>query len=366
MNIPMIELKAEYELLQDEIDSGLKAALESSQFIQGPNVQALEQEIEEYCAIEHAIALASGTDALHLTLRAAGIGPGDEVITTPFTFVASASTISMVGATPVFVDIDPKTYNIDPEKIEAAITDRTRAIVPVHLYGQPADMAPIGEVADKYGLKLIEDCAQAFGADYGGKKCGALSDAGCFSFYPSKNLGGYGDGGMVVTNDGSLAERLRVLQNHGSRERYSHDVIGYNSRLDELQAVVLRVKLKRIDTFNGMRRTHARTYNSALEGAPVERPYEDGKGLHVYHQYTIASPRRDAIQQALQAAGIASAIYYPAPLHRQQIYRERCSSVSLPAAEAAAQKVISLPMSPLLTEQQIQIVAQTVRRALEA
>jgi dTDP-4-amino-4,6-dideoxygalactose transaminase len=363
MNIPMVELRAEYELLQTEIDSGLKAALQAGQFIQGPNVRALEREVAQYCAVEHAIAVASGTDALHLALRAAGIGPGDEVITTPFTFVASASAISMTGATPIFVDIDPRTYNIDPSLIEPAITERTRALLPVHLYGQPADMDAIVEIADKYALKLIEDCAQSFGAEYGGRKCGALGDLGCFSFYPSKNLGGYGDSGMVITNDDALAEAVRVLQNHGSRERYYHDVIGFNSRLDELQAVVLRIKLKRIDTFNGMRRTHARSYNAELQGAALELPREDGKGLHVYHQYTIGSPRRDVIQQALTSAGIASAIYYPVPLHRQRMYRERFEHVCLPVAEAAARKVISLPMSPLLTEKQIEAVCQTIRRA---
>ncbi|MCX7672102.1 MAG: DegT/DnrJ/EryC1/StrS family aminotransferase [Thiobacillaceae bacterium] len=363
MNIPMVDLKAEYALLRAELEPAVLEVLASAHYIGGPNVRAFEQEVAAYCGVKHAISCASGTDALLLALRACDIGPGDEVITTPFTFVATASTIAMCGARPVFVDIDRRTYNLDPARIEAAITPRTRAVVPVHLYGQPADLAPMAELCRRHGLKLIEDAAQSFGAEYGGRKSGAYGDVGCFSFYPSKNLGAFGDGGMVVTDDDALAERLRVLANHGSRVRYHHDLLGYNSRLDELQAAILRVKLKRIDDFNAARRRIAQAYNERLAGSAVETPYEDGKGLHVYHQYTLQSDRREAIQAALTAAGIASAIYYPVPLHRQALFADACQGLSLPVAEAAAQRVLSLPISPTLGEAQIERICAVVRGA---
>lgn len=364
MNIPMVDLKAEYSALKEEINSSLQSVLESSHFILGPNVRSLEQEIAAYCKVRHAVALASGTDALHLALRAAGVSPGDEVITTPFTFIATAEAISYTGARPVFVDIDPATFNIDPKLIEAAITEKTRAILPVHLYGQPADLEPIAALARKHGLKLIEDCAQSFGAEYGGKKSGAYGDVGCFSFYPSKNLGAYGDAGMVITGDDALAEAIRVYRDHGSRRRYHHSVIGYNSRLDELQAAVLRVKLKHLDGFNRSRRGAAQAYNERLAGSGVTPPFEDKKGTHVYHQYTVKSDRRDALQSALSKAGIASAIYYPVPLHLQEVYRDQCAGVRFPAAEEAASKVLSLPMYPQLSPAQIEKVCQVVLSAL--
>lgn len=360
MNIPMVDLKAEYALLEDEIKPALLAALASAQYIGGPNVRALEQEVAAYCGVRHAIACACGTDALLLALRASGVGAGDEVITTPFTFVATASTISMCGARPVFVDIDPQTYNINPALIEAAITPRTRAVVAVHLFGQPADLAPIAAICRRYGLKLIEDAAQAFGAEYGGRKAGAFGDIGCFSFYPSKNLGAFGDGGMVITNDDELGEKLRILANHGSRVRYHHEMLGYNSRLDELQAAILRVKLKRVDAFNAARRRIAQAYNACLAGSGVITPHEDGKGLHVYHQYTLQSERRDALKLALAKAGIASAIYYPIPLHRQALYADQYASLSLPVSEAAAARVLSLPISPTLTDAQINRICEVV------
>lgn len=366
MNIPMVDLKAEYALLEDELEPALLAALASAQYIGGPNVRAFEQEVAVYCGVRHAISCASGTDALLLALRACGVGAGDEVITTPFTFVATASTVSMCGARPVFVDIDPKTYNIDPASIEAAITPRTRAVVPVHLYGQPADLAPIADVCRRHGLRLIEDAAQSFGAEYGGRKSGAYGDIGCFSFYPSKNLGAFGDGGMVITDDDELGEKLRVLANHGSRVRYHHEVLGYNSRLDELQAAILRVKLKRVDAFNAARRRIAHAYNARLADSGVVTPHEDGKGLHVYHQYTLQSDRRDALQSALTGAGIASAIYYPIPLHRQALYAGQCADLSLPVTEAAAARVLSLPISPMLTDAQIDRVCEVVRAAQTA
>lgn len=366
MLIPMVDLKAEYALLKDEVEPAVLTALASAQYIGGPNVRAFEQEVAAYNGVRHAISCASGTDALLLALRACGVGPGDEVITTPFTFVATASTISMCGARPVFVDIDAKTYNLDPARIEAAITPHTRAVVPVHLYGQPADLEPIAEICQTHGLRLIEDAAQAFGAEYGGRKSGAYGDLGCFSFYPSKNLGAFGDGGMVITDDDALADKVRVLASHGSRQRYHHDVLGYNSRLDELQAAILRVKLKHVDAFNTARRRIAHRYNAQLAGCGVATPHEDGKGLHVFHQYTLQSDRRDRIQAALTEAGISSAIYYPIPLHRQALYAGECRDLRLPVAEAAAARVLSLPISPLLTDEQIDRICEVVRAAQAA
>lgn len=362
----MVDLKLQYERLRDEIDMGLNQVLQSTQFIMGPNVNALEGEVAAYCGVKHAIGVASGTDALHLAFRAAGIGEGDEVITTPFTFIATAEAISYVGARPVYVDIDPKTFNIDTNLIEAAITDKTRAIAPVHLFGQPADLAPIGVLCRKHGLKLIEDCAQSFGADYAGKKTGTIGEFGCYSFFPSKNLGCYGDGGMVITDDDAAAEEVKVLRNHGSRQRYHHSVIGYNSRLDELQAVILRTKLKHIDVYNSGRRLNAARYTERLKDAGVIPPFEDGKGVHVYHQYTILSDVRDDIQKALSAEGISSAIYYPIPLHRQDVYRDVCAHLSLPVTEETASKVLSLPMYPELEESQIDRICKVISRVVKA
>jgi dTDP-4-amino-4,6-dideoxygalactose transaminase len=364
MRIPMVDLKAQYRHLKPEIDEAVQAVVASGQFVLGPAVAAFEREVAEYCGVRHAIAVASGTDALHLALRAADVGAGDEVVTTPFTFIATASAISYTGARPVFVDIDPATFNIDPALIEPAVTRNTRAILAVHLYGQPADLGPIRELCRARGLALIEDCAQSFGAEYGGRKCGAYGDMGCFSFYPSKNLGAYGDGGMVVTDDDTAAERLRQLRDHGRVAAYRHAMVGYNSRLDELQAAVLRVKLKRLDQYNRGRRGNARRYNERLADAGVATPVEDGKGLHVYHQYTIRTDRREAVRKALAVADIGSAIYYPVPLHRQEVYAACNAGISLPAAEAAAEEVLSLPMYPELTAEQIDEVAHVLRQAL--
>ncbi|MDX9708353.1 MAG: DegT/DnrJ/EryC1/StrS family aminotransferase [Trichloromonas sp.] len=365
MNIPMVDLKGQFQALQAQIEAGFREVCETTQFILGPRAKSLEEEVAAYCGVKHAIGVASGTDALHLALRAAGIGPGDEVITSPFTFIATAEAISYVGGTPVFVDIDPATFNIDVHLIEAAITDKTRAILPVHLFGQPADLAPIAVLCEKYSLKLIEDCAQSFGAEYGGKKSGAFGDLGCFSFFPSKNLGGYGDGGMVVTDSGAFANEVQVLRNHGSRVRYHHSTIGYNSRLDELQAVVLRAKLPHLDDYNRARRRNAHLYSERLKGSPILPPAEDGKGSHVYHQYTVLSPRRDELQQALSAAGIASAVYYPIPLHRQEVYGELWAGRNFPAAEQVAEQVLSLPMYPELSAEQVHRVCDVLLDAVK-
>ncbi|HET7318220.1 MAG TPA: DegT/DnrJ/EryC1/StrS family aminotransferase [Nitrospirota bacterium] len=364
--VPMVDLKVQYETAKQEITSAVLGVMESTHFILGPQGKALEAEVAAYHDVRHAVSVASGTDALHLALIAAGITRGDEVITTPFTFIATAEAISYVGAVPVFVDIDPVTFNIDAAKVEAAITKKTKAIVPVHLYGQPAEMGRLLSLARERNLQIIEDCAQSFGAEYRGRKTGSFGDFGCFSFFPSKNLGGYGDGGMVITGDQTFAERLLSLRNHGSRVRYYHDEIGYNSRLDEIQAAVLRVKFKRIDEYNERRRKNALSYNKHLSGAGVRTPAEVQETRHVFHQYTIRVKNRDAVKQRLdEGKTTSSMIYYPVPLHLQAAYRDLgMKPGSLPAAEQAAQEVLSLPMYPELTEEQIMTVAEAVKRAL--
>ncbi|MFU8814154.1 MAG: DegT/DnrJ/EryC1/StrS family aminotransferase [Pseudomonadales bacterium] len=364
--IPMVDLAAEYQLLKAELEPAVLAVMASGYYVLGPNVRALEAEIAAYCGVRHAIALGSGTDALVIALRAAGIGPGDEVVTTPFSFIATASAIAMCGAQPVFADIDRRTCNIAPNTVEAVLSPRTRAVVPVHLFGQPAELAPIASLCRTHGLILIEDAAQAFGAEIGGRKTGAYGDAGCFSFYPSKNLGAFGDGGMIVTDDDALADSARRLADHGREDAERFSTLGYNSRLDELQAAILRVKLARVDEFNAARRRRAQAYHARLSHPGLELPYEDGVGLHVYHQYTLRTGLRDELRQALTAAGIASSIYYPIPLHRQEPYASQYRKVSLPVAELAARQVLSLPISPLLQEAQIDRIAEVVLGALPA
>jgi len=364
MKIPMVDLHLQYRQLQKEIDAGILSVLESCHFILGPNVAAFEEEAAAYLGVRYGIAVASGTDALHLALVAAGIGPGDEVITTPFTFIATAEAIRYVGARPVFVDIDPRSYCIDPGRIEAAITSRTRAVLPVHLFGQPADMSAISEICRRKGLTIVEDCAQSFGAMAGDGMTGSFGSFGCFSFFPSKNLGCYGDGGMITTDSAELADTVRMLRNHGSRERYHHGIIGFNSRLDELQAVVLRSKLKRINDFNSGRRRVAGLYGSLLADVEVILPCEDAGGTHVYHQYTIQTPRRAEIMTALTEAGIASAIYYPIPLHRQEVFAEDYRDLTLPVAESVAANCLSLPMFPEMTEGQVHEVADVLIKTL--
>lgn len=359
----MVDLKTQYRSIKGEIDQAVLEALESAQFILGPNVTALEQEIAAYLQSPYTVSVASGTDALHLAVLASGIGPGDEVITTPFTFIATAEAVCYAGATPVFVDIDPKTFNIDPQLIEAAITPRTKAVIPVHLFGQPADMAAIEAICNKHNLILIEDCAQSFGAAINGKMTGTIGSIGCFSFFPSKNLGCYGDGGLLTCATEELAEKVKVLRNHGSRVRYHHSVIGYNSRLDDIQAAILRVKLKRIDEYNSNRRRVAHLYSELLKDVATV-PFEDEKGRHVYHQYTLLTEKRDAVMAKLTEKKIASAVYYPIPLHRQDVFADAFSNISLPVSEQVAASCMSLPIYPEMTDEMVRLVAETVREAL--
>jgi dTDP-4-amino-4,6-dideoxygalactose transaminase len=347
--IPILDLVAQYRALKIEIDNAIGRVLASGTFIMGPNVEAFEHEIATYLGAKHTVSLNSGTDALHLALRALDIGPGDEVITTPFTFVATTEAIGIVGATPVFVDIDPTTFNIDPSLIEAAITPRTKAILPIHLYGAPADLDEIQLIAKRHGLPVVEDCAQAVGATLAGRKVGTIGHIGCFSFFPTKNLGAYGDGGMITTNDSALADRVRALRTHGGRRKYHHDERGVNSRLDELQAAILRVKLPHLDSWISARRQIAAHYSWALEHDPNIVPPVDPKGArHVYHQYTVRVKERDNVRQRLAAAGIQSMIYYPVPLHLQNVHKSLAGSRSFPHSELAAQTVLSLPMYPEL------------------
>ncbi len=365
--IPMLDLSQEIDALWQDLNEAIQRVLRSGQFILGPEVEAFEREVAAYLGVKHAIGVNSGTDALMIGLRALGVGPGDEVITTPFTFFATAEAISNVGATPVFVDIDPKTFNIDPARIEERITPRTKAILPVHLYGQAADMDPILDLARRHGLKVLEDVAQAFGGSYKGKKLGTLGDAGAFSFFPSKNLGAYGDGGLIATDDGAVAEMARMLRVHGSRRKYYNEMVGYNSRLDSLQAAILRVKLPRLDRLNEARRQVARRYTEALAGLPgVEVPVEAPYAQHVYHQYTlrIIDGRRDQVQKRLAEAGIATMIYYPVPLHRLPVYAG--VDCACPEAERAASEVLSLPIWPKISPamQEFVVTALTEVRQL--
>lgn len=365
MTIPMVDLKIQYESIQEEIDKAVLGVIQNTTFILGPQGKMLEQSVAAYHGVKHAVGVASGTDALHLALRAAGVGPGDEVLTTPFTFIATAEAISYVGATPVFVDILRDTYNLDVSQIETKITKRTKAILPVHLYGHAADMDGLMAVAAKHGLQVIEDCAQSFGAEYRGKKTGAIGHVGCFSFFPSKNLGAYGDGGMVITDDPKLAEHMHSLRNHGSKVRYYHDEIGYNSRLDEIQAAVLNVKFKYIDAYNDGRRQAAAWYAKYLSGTGVHLPVEHAGCKHVFHQYTIRVQNRDEVKKRLDDAKMSSMIYYPVPLHLQSAYRDLgMKEGSLPAAEQAAREVLSLPIFPELTESQVKTVTDAVKKAL--
>jgi dTDP-4-amino-4,6-dideoxygalactose transaminase len=361
----MIDLPAEHAAYRQELSEAIEAVLRHGQFILGPEVAAFEEEVGAYLGVPFAVSCNSGTDALVLALRALGIGAGHEVVTTPWTFFATAEAISVVGAVPVFVDIDEATYNIDAEQVAAAVTARTRAVMPVHLYGQPADLDPLLAVAAEHGAAVVEDTAQAFGAVYGERQAGTLGACGAYSFFPTKPLGGLGDGGMVVTSDPAVADRLRMLRVHGARRRYANEMVGYNSRLDTVQAAVLRLKLRRVDDANKARQRVAQQYDERFEGVKgLVTPFVAPGRTHVYHVYTvrILGGRRDAVREALERRGIASMVYYPVPVHRLPVYTGQAAS--LPRAERAAAEVLSLPISPVLGEDAVDAVADTVLGAL--
>ncbi len=359
--IPLVDLTAQYHSIKEEIDTAVHATLESGHFILGPTVSNFEENIASYLGMHHAIGLASGTDALVLALRALNIGVGDEVIVPAYTFFATAGTVMSVGAMPVFVDIDPVTYEMDVAQIKDRITPKTKAIIPVHLYGHPADMNPILELARSYGFKVIEDNAQAFGATYRGKKTGSIGDIGCLSFFPTKNLGAFGDGGMVVTNDPMLAERMRRLRTHGWKKKYYSEEVGYNSRLDALQAAILQAKFPHVDEWNQKRREIALHYSEKLAPLGVITPVECEWGRHVYHLYIIRSNRRDELQAFLKQQGVASEVYYPLPPHLSMPCRKfGYQEGDFPQAERASHETLALPLYPELTLEQQNKVIQTV------
>jgi dTDP-4-amino-4,6-dideoxygalactose transaminase len=362
ISIPMADPAGEYRLLKGEIDAAVSRVLASGRYVLGPEGEALERELAAYVGARHAVGCNSGTDALHLALVAAGVGPGDEVIVPAFTFFATAEAVSYTGAKPVFADVEPETFNLSPKSLSERITSKTRAVIAVHLFGQCADLARIVELCRARSLLLIEDCAQAFGAEYQGKRAGAWGDFGCFSFYPTKNLAAVGDAGMITTSEEKHEEVLRMLRHHGSRQTYLHERVGWNSRLDEIQAAVLRVKLARLDEFNAARRRVAQRYRQKLKG--VQPPVEDARGTHVYHQFTVRSDRRDVIRETLARDGIAASVFYPMPLHRQPAYEAANRGTSLPASEAAAKTVLSLPIHPLLDDASIDRICARVEAAL--
>ena len=364
MNVPILDLAAELREVGAEVRAALERVLVSGHFILGPEGAALEKEIAALAGVPHAVGCNSGTDALHLALRAAGIGPGDEVVTPAFTFIATAEAIAYVGAKPAFAEVDDATFNVTAATLEKALTPRTRAVIVVHLFGQCAEMPPISDLCKRRGLVLVEDCAQAIGADWDGRQAGAWGDFGCFSFYPTKNLGACGDAGLVTAREAKHDAMLRMLRHHGSKQTYLHEVIGLNSRLDEMQAAILRVKLKHLPRFTAARRAHAARYRELLAGAKLALPAEHGRGKHIYHQFTVRLARRDEAKQALADAGVASGVYYPIPLHRQPVYAKEYDGMSLPASEAAAREVLSLPIYPQLTDEQLRHVAGTLRACL--
>jgi len=367
-SVPMLDLGAQYRSIREEINAAIERVLISQHFILGPEVKALEQEVAQYCGRKFGVGVGSGTDALTLALCACGIGPGNEVIVPSFTFIATADCVSLLGATPVFVDIEPETFCIDPVELARKISDRTKAIIPVHLYGQMADMDPILKLARAHNLLVIEDTAQAIGATYKGQKAASLGDLGCLSFFPSKNLGGYGDGGMVVTDSEEIARQLRSLRAHGTTKKYFSVRQGWNSRLDELQAAILRVKLGHLDEWSGARRSRAAYYDRLLRGIPgIERPKTADNREHVFHQYTVRVAQREAVSKELAERGIPSTVYYPVPIHLQPIYDSLgYKQGDLPETERASREVLSLPVYPELTDLQIESVvaslAEVVRR----
>lgn len=363
MTVPFVDLRAQYLSIKAEIDESIRRVLDNTSFVLGREVEAFEAAFAEYTGARFCIGLNSGTAAIQLALMACGIGAGHEVLVPANTFFATAEAVSTAGATPVFVDADPVSYNIDVTGIEAAITERTRAIMPVHLYGQAADLDSIFEIAKRHQLLVIEDAAQAHGSLYQGRRVGALGAAGCFSFYPGKNLGAYGEGGAVVTNDEAIARRVRLLRDHGSERKYHHEIIGYNFRLEGIQGAVLGVKLKHLDEWNRLRREHAARYTELLQESYLTLPQEMSDCEHIYHLYVVQSERRDALQKALNEAGVQTGIHYPIPVHLQPAYSSLGHLAGdFPEAERQAERVLSLPMFPELTDEQLEQVANAVRK----
>ena len=368
MQVPFLDLKIHHDSIRAELDAAVRDVIDSSAFAGGPFVAKFEEEFAEFCGCAHAIGLGNGTDALWLSLLALGVGAGDEVITVPMTFMATAEAISYCGAKPVFVDIDPRTYTLDPNLLEKAITPRTKAIIPVHLFGQASDMDPILEIAGRHGLPVIEDACQAHGAEYLGRKAGSMGVTGCFSFYPGKNLGGLGEAGAVVTNDAQLKDKIQMFRDHGQAKKYHHAVIGWNARMDGIQGAALRVKLKYLARGNEARRANARLYEGHLAGIEgLTRPEEAAYGRHVYHLYVVRLQGRDQVLQAMAQRGIACGIHYPIPVHLQEAYRFLgYEKGSFPVAERCAEEFLSLPMYPELSAEQIQVVVRELKDVLSS
>ncbi|MCC7418329.1 MAG: DegT/DnrJ/EryC1/StrS family aminotransferase [Acidobacteria bacterium] len=366
MKVPFLDLQAQHRALRPELDAALARVLDSGQFVLGDEVAAFERELASYCGAAHAVAVSSGTSALQLALIAAGVGPGDEVVTVPFTFVATVAAVLHVGAHPVLVDVDDRSLTIDVDRIEQAITPRTRAIVPVHLYGQPADMDPIRAIAARHGIAIVEDAAQAHGARYRDRPAGGLGDLACFSFYPSKNLGACGEGGAVVTGDPRLAEAVRSLRDWGQRQKYRHDLRGFNARMDGFQGAVLRVKLRHLPAWTERRRQLARRYDAGLAASGLTLPVEMPYARHVYHLYTVRARARDALQAALASDGVATGLHYPIPVHLQPAYAGLGARGQFPIAERAAGEVLSLPLYPEMSDAQADAVVGAVMRAATA
>ncbi|HEX2986996.1 MAG TPA: DegT/DnrJ/EryC1/StrS family aminotransferase [Chloroflexota bacterium] len=365
MKIPLCDLKAQYATIQKEIDDAIQSVISNTSFIQGKECRLLEQQFAAFSGAQYGIATSSGTDSLHLALLALGVGPDHEVITTPLTFTATAEAISHCGGTPVFVDIDPKTYNMDPARLESKITKRTKVILPVHLYGQPVDMDAVLAVADRHGIAVLEDAAQAHGAEYKGKRIGSIGSAACFSFYPGKNLGAYGDAGMITTNDKKLADWCSMMGDHGRTEKYSHDYIGYGKRMDTIQAAVLLAKLRHLDEWTAARRERAAIYDRMLAGV-VETPYQPEWAKSVYHQYVIRVPNRDDVFNRMKEAAVGVGIHYPIPLHLQPAFRSLGHRKGdFPNAEKAADSVLSLPIFPEMTLEQQSYVVDQLKAALK-
>jgi dTDP-4-amino-4,6-dideoxygalactose transaminase len=361
LNIPLVDLKAQLDSIRDEVNQAIGSVVENTSFILGKEVELFENEFAHYIGTNYCVGVGSGTEALHLALRALDIGEGDEIITAANSYIATALAISYVGAKPVFVDIDPKTNNIDPEMVEQRINPNTRAIIPVHLYGHPAEMDQIMAISKKHNLSIVEDAAQAHGAEYKGKKVGTFGDISCFSFYPGKNLGAFGDGGAIVTNSEVLANKIRILRNYGESKKYYHEEIGYNCRLDAIQAAILRVKLKYLDSWNEYRLNNSRIYNNYLKDLPIKTPLDKEYVKNVYHLYVIHVNDRDKVLEFLRSKGVFASIHYPIPIHLQNAYRDlEYRKGDFPITEKYAQEIISLPMFAELKEDQIKYIAETL------